>query len=382
MMGVYLNPGNENFFRVINSQIYVDKTCLIGHANKVLNTLQRFVCVTRPRRFGKSIDVNMLAAYYSRGCDSKELFSSFKIAADNNFERYRNKFDTIFLNMQEFLSQSQSIDEMIELLENAVLRELFETYPDGDYFDDKDLAHTIQEIYKITKIPFVIIIDEWDCVFWELKEDKEAQKRYLKFLCYLLKDRSYVHLAYMTGILPIRKFGVYYDLNMFDEWSMITPGCFAEFVGFTEKEVKKLCKQYGRDFSEMTECYGGYRFNKSDSMHNPELVVQAVTRGSCGTYWNKSEAFKVLKMYSELPVEGLEKCILDIINGKSVYIEMGHFTNDVTTFWSKDSVLTLLVHLGYLGYDFDEKYVFIPNEEVRKEFMRAYEEISVNVNLL
>ena len=203
-MGSYLNPGNEKFYRAINSEIYVDKTGLIGYTNHVLNTMQQNLCVSRPRRFGKSMAADMLTAYYSRGCDSRELFQGLKISEDKDFEKYLNQYDTIFLNMQEFLSQSKDIYDMLQLLKKSVLWDLLEEYPDYRYFDETNLTRTMSDVYRNTKCPFVIIIDEWDCIFREYKNDKEAQEKYLDFLRDTLKDKSYIQLVYMTGILPIK----------------------------------------------------------------------------------------------------------------------------------------------------------------------------------
>ncbi len=233
-MGSYLNPGNAKFIQSVNSEIYVDKTELIKYTNRVCNTMQRYVCVSRPRRFGKSVTADMLAAYYSKGCDSKKLFEGFKIAEDVDFTVHLNQYDTIFLNMQEFLSRSKSIDDMLVLLKKAVLWELKREYSDIQYFDDTDLARTIQDIFQNVQSTFVIIIDEWDCIFREYKQDKETQERYLDFLRDLLKDKEYIELVYMTGILPIKKYGTHSALNMFDEFSMINAGPLAPYVGFTE----------------------------------------------------------------------------------------------------------------------------------------------------
>ena len=233
-MGNYLNPDIIKFQEVVNSDIYVDKTGLIEYTNRICSTLQSYICISRPRRFGKSIAANMLAAYYNCENDSKELFSRFKIASCESFEKHLNKYDTIFLNMQEFLSQSQSVEEMIALIKKSVIWDLLDKYPDFRYFDNTNLMRTMQDIYNKTKRLFVVIIDEWDCIFREYKTDKEAQEKYLDFLRDLLKDKGYIALSYMTGILPIKKYGTHSALYMFDEFSMIDPGPLAEYVGFTE----------------------------------------------------------------------------------------------------------------------------------------------------
>ena len=171
-MGSYLNPGNNKFKRAVNSDIYVDKTGLMKYTNSIVDTLQSCVCVSRPRRFGKSMAADMLTAYYSKGCDSRELFSSLEIAKDENFEEHLNKYDTIFLNMQEFLSRSSNVKELLERVEGKVIRELKKQYPDVELYDENDLAETMQDIFAESECPFIVIIDEWDCLFYCFLADR------------------------------------------------------------------------------------------------------------------------------------------------------------------------------------------------------------------
>lgn len=370
-MGAYLNPGNRKFEEALNSQIYVDKSELIAYTNSVMHTNQKYVCVSRPRRFGKSMAANMLTAYYSRGCDSRALFRNLKIAGAEGFAEKLNQYHTVFLNMQEFLSRTKDIESLLDRLRKIVLREMLQEYPDVDYFDREDLVESMNDLYQQTHCPFVLIIDEWDCIFREYKENQEAQKRYLDFLRDLLKDKDYIDLVYMTGILPIKKYGTHSALNMFDEFSMTNPGVLAEFVGFTEEEVEELCRRYGRNPEELREWYDGYHFEKAKSIYSPRSVVTAVLSGICDSYWNKTETFEALRIYIDMNFEGLRDDVLSMIAGESVAVNTGSFTNDMTTFSSKDDVLTLLIHLGYLGYDFTNKVVFIPNSEVRGEYVNA-----------
>lgn len=370
-MGNYLNPGNEKFRRMIQSEIYVDKTGMIKYTNSVLDTAQNYVCVSRPRRFGKSMAANMLTAYYSRGCDSKKLFHSFEIAKDKDFEKYLNQYNTIFLNMQEFLSRSYNVEKLIERVKKLVIRDLKMEYPEVDYFDDTDLIESMQDIYAQTQCPFVVIIDEWDCIFREYKKDKEAQEKYLDFLRDLLKDKACIYLSYMTGILPIKKYGTHSALNMFDEFSMINPGPLACYVGFTEKEVEKLCKQYGMDMEEVKNWYDGYSFDGVPSVYSPRSVVNSMRFQKISNYWNQTETFEALQIYIDMNFEGLRDDILSMIAGETVPVNTRSFTNDMTTFRTEDDVLTLLIHLGYLGYRYADKTVFIPNEEIRSEYVSA-----------
>lgn len=370
-MGIYLNPDNEKFLMDTKSVVYVDKSELLCYTNKVVGTQQRFVCVSRPRRFGKSMAANMLTAYYSRGCDSKEIFDKFKIAQDKDYEKYLNQYNTIFLNMQEFLSRSNSVEEMLEHIKKSILWDLLGEYPDVRYFDENNLMRSMQDVYQSTKCAFVLLIDEWDCIFREYREDKDAQGKYLDFLRDLLKDKAYIHLAYMTGILPIKKYGTHSALNMFDEFSMLDPGPLAEFVGFTESEVRELCAEYQIDMEELKNWYDGYSFEEVGSVYNPRSVVSCIRFGKFGTYWNQTETFEALRVYIDMNFDGLRDDVLRMMAGERIPIETGSFSNDMTTLHSKDDVLTLLVHLGYLGYDFEERCVFVPNHEIQMEYATA-----------
>ena len=370
-MGVYLNPGNEKFAKAVQSEIYVDKTGLIEYTNQVINTVQRYVCVSRPRRFGKSMTADMLTAYYGKECDSRELFSGLKISQNAVFGQHLNQYPTIFLNMQEFLSRSKEIGQVIDRVRRMLLRELKNSYPDVDYFDDTDLVESLQDIYAATKQSFVIIIDEWDCVFREYQQDKKAQEEYLDFLRDFLKDKVYVALAYLTGILPIKKYGTHSALNMFDEFTMLDPGPLAEYVGFTEQEVEELCGRYQMDLAEIKNWYDGYSFPGESSVYSPRSVVNAMRFRKIGNYWNQTETFEALQWYIDLNFDGLRDDVLQMMAGKKIPVNTGSFTNDMTTFRTEDDVLTLLIHLGYLGYEEQNKYVFIPNAEVQSEYASA-----------
>ncbi len=374
-MGRYLNPGNTLFRKALNSQIYVDKSELISYTNRVINSEQQYVCVSRPRRFGKSMAANMLAAYYSREIDSKNLFKGLKIEQDASFEKHLNQYNVIFLNMQKFLSKTHDVSKMEKLLETYLLQDLFDRYPDIKYLDKTDLTEVLLDIYMQTEIPFVFIIDEWDCIFRENKNDVNAQKLYLDFLRNLLKDAEYVALAYMTGILPIKKYGSHSALNMFDEFSMTNPKQLTEFVGFTESEVQALCIQYDMDFEETRRWYDGYSFENLEHVYSPKSVVSAMLSKTFDNFWNQTETFEALKDYIAMNYAGLKDTIIELLAGKHKKIDISSFSNDMTTFSSADDVLTLLVHLGYLGYDYSIEEVFIPNSEVASVFVTAVKNV-------
>ena len=374
-MGIYLNPGNEKFLEAVKSPIYVDKTGLIHYTNSVIQTSQKYVCVSRPRRFGKSMAANMLTAYYSRGCDSRSLFAGLEIAESEGFERYLNGYQVLFMNMQDFLSNSRDIPDMIEYVKEELLGEVLDAIKklDKDYVPSgrNALNKALHYLNEKNGQAFVIIIDEWDCVLREYKEDKDGQEMYLDFLRNLLKDKGYIHLVYMTGILPIKKYGTHSALNMFDEFSMTYAGPLASYVGFTENEVRTLCERYSMDYSEEQRWYDGYLLKNCGHVYSPRSVVSSMQFRNYGNYWNQTETFEALRMYIDMNFEGLKDDVQLMMAGNSVPVNTGSFSNDMTTFHSADDVLTLLIHLGYLGYDYDDLSVFIPNKEIYEEFVNA-----------
>ena len=371
-MGRYLNPGNRAFQKSIRSEIYVDKTELIAYTNKVLETEQCYVCVSRARRFGKSMAAKMLAAYYSRGCQSEELFQNLKIIENPSFPEHLNQYDVIFLNMQQFLSTAGSGERLIEYIQTELLKELREEYPAYITSEEQQLVAALEELSAQTQRGIVFIIDEWDCIFREKTKDLQVQTAYLDFLRNLLKDRDYVSLAYMTGILPIKKYGTHSALNMFNEYSMTDPGPLAEYVGFTEDEVRELCQRYAMDFDEVKRWYDGYCL---DDLHiySPKSVVEAMRNRKLNSYWTQTETYEALRIYLDMNFDGLKDDIILMLGGNYCGVNPTTFSNDMTTFASKDDVLTLLVHLGYLAYDNKRKEIFIPNEEIRAEFVTAIE---------
>ena len=320
----------------------------------------------------------MISAYYDRTTEATKLFQGMEIAGDAAFEKYANQNDVILLNMQKFLSRTHSMSELLVLLQQKVLRELVKEYPAVDYFDSSSLPGCMEDVFAETGRKFVIIIDEWDCIFREYKDRTEEQRKYLDFLRDWLKDSSYVGLAYMTGILPIKKYGTHSALNMFDEFSMTNGRELAWYAGFTTVEVQRLCQRYGRDFAQMREWYNGYRLKQTDghtvqdcAIYNPRSVVMAARTGICDDYWNQTETFNALQLYIDMNFDGLRDAVLELMAGGTRKIDIRTFNNDMTTFHSYEDILTLLIHLGYLGYDFDTKSVFIPNKELMDEFVSA-----------
>jgi hypothetical protein len=376
-MGFYLNPGSRKFEESFNSQIYVDKTGLAAYTNSVLNTRQKFICVSRPRRFGKSMGAEMLAAYYGRGTDVREMFAPFEIADHPSFAEHINRYEVLFLNMQDFLSRTKSIEEMLALMQELLIEDFELEY--GDRAGTrKDIFSMMERISLANDTTFVVIIDEWDCIFRVHPRDEKAQRQYLDFLRLFLKDKGYIALAYMTGILPIKKYGTHSALNMFDEFSMTRQGPLARLTGFTQDEVQELCKQYGMDISEMEAWYDGYKLKDTTGevfqVYSPRSVVRAIQMNEFGGYWINTETYEALKVYIDLDHEGLREKVTALLAGERQAIDISTYGNDMTNLASADDVCALLIHLGYLGYvptDYQSGKAFIPNKEIRGEYVTA-----------
>lgn len=384
-MGTYVNPDNFDFQKSLNSDIYVDKSSLLADLNHLLFTKQCSLCISRPRRFGKSVTAEMICAYYTRGGDSSALFGTLKIAKDPSYAAHLNRHNVIFLNMQDFFSNAgNDVPCMLANLDRAVIGELQETFPKIDLSVYTAMNLALDKIFSSCGETFVFVIDEWDCVMRNNLHDAGAFNKYLDYLRTLLKDHSYVALAYMTGILPIKKYGTHSALNMFDEISMTEPGVFAPYIGFTEDEVMTLCERYQVDFKAMKRWYDGYSFEEAPHIYNPNSVVKAITKRKFLSYWTQTETYEALQRYIDLNFDGLKEDVSRMVGGGEIEFNPSKFQNDMVEFKTKNDVLTLLVHLGYLAVRIkkmaDETtryYARIPNQEIRGEFINSIED---NVN--
>ena len=372
-MGYYVNPSEESFAAILRSGIYVDKTGLIEYMNKVVQTDRMLVCSSRPRRFGKSFAAKMLAAYYSRGANSKEIFQNLKIAKETKCEN-QNQYDVIFLDITLFLSIADTPDQVVKEIQKDVIAELKAEFPGAIQDGTETLLKALMQVHTVTKRKFFIIIDEWDALFREVKQDTEIQKEYIQLLRSLFKNNVTPQIiagAYMTGILPIKKYGTQSALTDFREYTMLEPGPLAPFVGFTQQEVKMLSEVYQLDFEQAQKWYDGYVFEQAGHIYSPNSIIEAIQNKSFANYWTQTETYESLMTYMELNFDGLKDSVIDMIGGKRCKVDVGSFQNDMTSLKSKDDVLTLFVHLGYLAYDRKTREVFIPNEEIREEFIRS-----------
>ena len=372
-MGKYINKGNTGFQICRNSE-YVDKSGLISIVNSTLLTEMRFSCVSRSRRFGKSMAAKMLAAYYDQSCDSHSLFDDLEIAKDSSYENHLNKYPVIYIDMTGFVSQYKD-KSIIDEFKRKLLSDLQSAYPNVSIDEGYDLMDFLTKVVEATCQHFILIMDEWDAILREF-EDNSIKDSYVDLLRRMFKDKfSEVFAAvYMTGILPIKKYNTQSALNNFIEYSMVDPGSMAPFFGFTKDETKQLAIKYNLDFYELEKWYDGYQIGDENSMFNPNSVMQALRRRRCKSYWDKTSTFDAVADYINLNYKGLKDDIIYMLAGGHVRVNTTKFQNDMSIIRSKDDVLTVLIHLGYLSFDVIRDECFVPNKEVGDELRNAIEE--------
>ncbi len=373
MSGYYLNPGGSAFRKALNAEIYVDKTMIISELNKLIDTPDSYVCMTRPRRFGKSYVGSLICAYYSYGYDTRDLFNGLKFSQDPSFEKYLNAFDVIRIDLGELYSNFPSErDNLMQFLASEIAEEFREEYPDIAIDEKYGLAKMLLTIYKHTKRKFVIFIDEYD-VLIRVKAPQEQFDKYLDFLNGMFKGagtQETIALAYITGILPIVREKTQSKLNVFREYNFLRPGPFIEFMGFTEQETRELCERYDMNYEQCKIWYDGYNlknYREKISVFSPKSVVDAMTNHEFANYWSQTSTFEVVSDAMLCSNIDFKDIILCLIKGKSEDVEVDRYNNTMD-FTSKDDVLTFCILLGYLNYNYDDQTCCIPNTELRKQW--------------
>ena len=389
IMGTYINRGNSEFRDIVTHE-YVDKSSLIPLINATLNSESRYSCVTRCRRFGKSMAAKMLCAYYDKSCDSRALFVGLKAEQDRSFETYLNRYSVLYLDVTSFTARPELRKNIVWTIQERIMNELKEMFPDVKYPDNSDLMDVLSSIHQSTGEKFFFIIDEWDAICREfpqrqkMKGDPETVSptildEYVMLLRRLFKtqdsDRVFAG-AYLTGILPIKKYNTESALNNFREYSMIRPGKMSSALGFTHEEVETICQKHGMDMKEMERWYDGYRIGKASRMFNPYSVMRAIDEEEYRSYWTTTGAYDSVITYIQMNFDGLKDDIIKMLSGEPVYVNTTKFQNDMRVVNSKNDVFTVLIHLGYLAYDNDKKQCYVPNKEVADEFLNAVEDTS------
>lgn len=372
-MARYINKGNEGFRNSLNGE-YVDKTGLIAVVNRTLNTERRYSCVTRCRRFGKSMAANMLGAYYDKSCDSKALFEGLEIAGDTSFDRFLNAFPVIKLDITDFTTKYSGDRNIVKHIQKALKDELMESYPNVKCNAGDDLMDVLTNIVAYTKEKFIFIIDEWDAICREFDSASGVMDDYVNLLRRLFKGGSSSDVfagAYMTGILPIKRYNTQSALNNFREYSVVMPGKMDRFFGFVPSEVERLTEKGDVSVDELRDWYDGYHIGKEPSVYNPYSVIEAISRGFCESFWSSTSAYDSISTYVGMNYEGLKDDIIYMLSGGHCDVDTTGFENDPAMVKTKDDVLTILIHLGYLAYDWDNKQCYIPNKEVALQMEKA-----------
>ena len=372
-MGRFVNPDNSAFQVALNSKIYIDKTGLIEYTNSVLDTSDAYICNSRPRRFGKSYTANMLAAYYSKGCNSEEMFSGLDISRKSDFKTHLNQYDVIHIDIQWFLANCYNSNKIVSFLSDSVISELRDIYPDILPLGELSLPDSLSRIKDKTGQKFIIIIDEWDVLIRDEATNYYIQNEYINFLRGMFKGTEptkYIQLAYLTGILPIKKEKTQSAVNNLEEFTMLHSYELAPYIGFTENEVKMLCQKYDRDSEKVKKWYDGYLLENYE-IYNPKAVVSVMLRGKFRSYWSETGSYEVIVPLINMNYDGLKNTIIEMLSGQNVKVNTLTFKNDPANIQSKDDVITYLIHLGYLGYNEKDETAFIPNEEIRHELINA-----------
>ena len=316
---------------------------------------------------------NMIAAYYSKGCDSHEIFSNQKISKDPSFERNINKYNVIKLDINGAATKKGKMT-ITQYYDKKVVSELMKEYPGVEISEDISLPEALYAVYEATGEKFVFIIDEYDLPIRDEKYSSELGD-YLEFLVSLFKDEETNHaiaLAYLTGIMPIIKEKTQSKLNNFTEYTMIDPDEMASFMGFTEDEVKSLATHSDMEFGDLKKWYDGYNLNGIE-VYSPKSVISSVEKRRCDDYWVETSSYEALKDYILMDFNRIKNDVISMVSGEHIPVNVSKFTNSRIVN-SKDDVFTALIHLGYLGYNYSDKTCFIPNYELLQEWINVLED--------
>lgn len=372
-MTVYLNTNKplENYKNLYRSKYFVDKSLIIEKLSDVIDTSDKYICVTRPRRFGKSSVVDMIGAYYSKAISSKEVFDKLEIAKFNDYEKYLNKYNVITVSFNEIPDNMKTYEDYINNIINELKKELINTFD----IKNVDKNDSLKRVFEKSKEKFVFIFDEWDYIF-NNELFVEEQNNFLEFLRNLLKDQPYVALCYMTGVLPIKKYSSGSALNMFDEFTFLKDRTFDEYFGFTEHEVISLCnKNVEMDFKELENWYNGYLSARGVKIYNPRSVVKALQNTYCESYWTNTGAMDEVAEYLKNNTLEIRDDVIEMVSGEEIDIIIDEeFRAGQGTPRTKEEIYSAMIVLGFLSYH--DGYLKIPNKELMKEFEKALKDKS------
>lgn len=364
----YLNTSDicSLFRETVDSEIYVDKSMLIEKISPKIRTNEKFICITRPRRFGKTINANMLAAYYMKEYDSNGLFQGLKIGSSLLYGRGQNQYNVVHIDFSRLPDICESYREYISNLLYGIREDLTEAYPE---LKEKEYAQ-LSQMFRDTKDTFIFILDEWDSIFYRKFMKEDDKTAFLLFLRGLLKDQPYVDLAYMTGVLPIAKYSSGSELNMFDEYNFMNDNVYDIFFGFSEEEVRALCEEHKSvSYEELKSWYDGYHLSDGSSLFNPRSVSKALSRGICLNYWTETGPMNEIADCIEHNVDEVREDIVKLVSGIPVEVELDGYSAAELQLDSRDEILSAMVVYGFLSYY--DGFLTIPNHELMEKFQRV-----------
>lgn len=376
-MGIYLDSktGYTLYKNETEKLYFVDKSLLLAELFPLVKEGSSYVCITRPRRFGKTVMANMLTAFFSRACNSKELFQSLKISTQKGYEGYQNQYAVISISFNDVAGECESYTQYIKRIEKKLIKDLKRAYPEVLFEEEESVVDILADIYAENEsAKFIFILDEWDYIFHQDFATDQDKKRYLTFLRSLLKDRPYVQFAYMTGILPIAKYSSGSELNMFAEYTMAAEERFSEYFGFTESEVDELFKRYeqkNKDSLKLTRdgirmWYDGYHTQAGERLYNPRSVVMALSNNNLGNYWTSSGPYDEIYYYIANDVDEVRDDLARMAAGESIPVKIREYAATAQQLKTKEEIFSAMVVYGFLSYE--KGNVFIPNKELMDKF--------------
>ena len=367
-MSYFLNNITDinQFTKTTKEKYFVDKSGLISKMNELIGTASQYVCITRPRRFGKTLNAMMLASYYSKSADCKDIFDKLQISKDTSYLKYLNKCNVVYITFNQLPSPKCSYEDFINRYISMIYDDLKEQYS-ININNNMVVSDVFNAVYNQTGESFVFILDEWDYIFNNNLFSENDRKSFLKFLEDLLKDKSYVDLAYMTGVLPIAKYSTSSTINMFDEYTFLNDEDFDIFFGFTENEVEKLCLQQNKiSMNELKTWYNGYITPRKYEIYNPRSVAFALRKGRCQTYWTNTGPMDEISYYIENNVEEVRNDIVKMVSGLPVDIHLEGYSAEKLNLNTRDEILSAMAVYGFLSYH--DETLTIPNKELRMKF--------------
>ena len=368
-MSYFLNniTNVNQFTKTTKEKYFVDKSELIAKMNELIGTASQYVCITRPRRFGKTLNAMMLASYYSKSTDCKDIFDKLEISKESSYLEHLNKHNVIYIKFNVTPKEKSNYSEFIERYRSLLIKDLIEYCPDVEVIPEMALSDIFDQVYNKTGKGFVFIIDEWDYIFNHNLFLKDDRKSFLEFLENLLKDRSYVDLAYMTGVLPIAKYSTSSTINMFKEYNTLNDRKYYKYFGFSVSETKSICeKQNEITFDELKTWYDGYKTFDGEDIFNPRSVASALSDGICQSYWTNTGPMDEISYYIENNVEAVRDDIVKMASGIPVNIHLEGYSAEKLNLNTREEILSAMTVYGFLSY-YDE-ILAIPNKELRMKF--------------